>query len=116
MLATIAACSWETAKDPDALHRYPFRNCLIVILQEWKDKPFSAAILHAECLARLKHPRPTPLGGKPFEAIGTPVYFVMASNYRTPSIEICSLRHRQVKCIGLHGARDITIKGCPGNN
>lgn len=48
-------------------------------------------MLHAEVLARLKHPRPILINGKHFEARSTPVHFMMTSNYKAPSIEICRL-------------------------
>lgn len=46
-------------------------------------------MLHAEILARLKHPRPERRGGNRFEARTTPVHFMMTSNHRAPSIELC---------------------------
>lgn len=45
-------------------------------------------MLHAEVLARLKHPRPEMLNGKQFEARATPVHFMMTANHKAPSIEI----------------------------
>lgn len=45
-------------------------------------------MLHAEVLARLKHPRPIMLNGKHFEARSTPVHFMMTSNHKAPSIEM----------------------------
>lgn len=45
-------------------------------------------MLHAELLARLKHPRPILINGKQFEARSTPVHFMMTSNHRAPSIEM----------------------------
>lgn len=48
-------------------------------------------MLHAEILARLKHPRPILINGKQFEARSTPVHFMMTSNHKAPSIEICRL-------------------------
>lgn len=83
---TISASSWDAiAPDPG---RYSFTNALIEVLQEWRVKTFSAAMLHAEVLARLKHPRPILINGKHFEARSTPVHFMMTSNHRAPSIEI----------------------------
>lgn len=46
-------------------------------------------MLHAEVLARLKHPRPITINGKYFEARSTPVHFMMTANHKAPSIEIC---------------------------
>ena len=46
-------------------------------------------MLHAEVLARLKHPRPITINGKQFEARSTPVHFMMTSNHKAPSIELC---------------------------
>lgn len=45
-------------------------------------------MLHAEVLARLKHPRPITINGKYFEARSTPVHFMMTSNHKAPSIEM----------------------------
>ncbi|KAK5989104.1 hypothetical protein PT974_10602 [Cladobotryum mycophilum] len=83
---TISASSWDAiAPDPG---RYSFTNALIEVLQEWRLRVFSAAMLHAEVLARLKHPRPVTINGKHFEARSTPVHFMMTSNHKAPSIEI----------------------------
>ncbi|KAK3313434.1 hypothetical protein B0H66DRAFT_482999 [Apodospora peruviana] len=83
---TISASSWDAiAPDPG---RYSFTNALIEVLQEWRLRTFSAAMLHAEVLARLKHPRPILINGKHFEARTTPVHFMMTSNHKAPSIEI----------------------------
>lgn len=83
---TISASSWDAiAPDPG---RYSFTNALIEILGEWRLKIFSAAMLHAEVLARLKHPRPILINGKRFEARSTPVHFMMTSDHRVPSIEM----------------------------
>ncbi|KAK2050823.1 hypothetical protein LZ31DRAFT_561796 [Colletotrichum somersetense] len=84
---TISASSWDAiAPDPG---RYSFTNALIEVMQEWRLRAFSAAMLHAEVLARLKHPRPVTINGKLFEARSTPVHFMMTSNHKAPSIE-CS--------------------------
>ncbi|RYO84543.1 hypothetical protein DL766_004503 [Monosporascus sp. MC13-8B] len=89
---TISASSWDAiAPDPG---RYSFTSALIEVLQEWKDRTFSAAMVHAEVLARLKHPRPERRNGKHFEARSTPVHFMMTANHRAPSIEIS----RTVSC------------------
>lgn len=86
---TISASSWDAiAPDPG---RYSFTNALIEVLAEWRFKAFSAAMLHAEVLARLKHPRPILINGKRFEARATPVHFMMTSDYRAPSIEMTRL-------------------------
>lgn len=83
---TISASSWDAiAPDPG---RYSFTNALIEVLQEWKNRTYSAAMLHAETLARLKHPRPIMLNGKHFEARSTPVHFMMTANHKAPSIEM----------------------------
>lgn len=88
---TISASSWDAiAPDPG---RYSFTNALIEVLEEWRLRTFSAAMLHAEILARLKHPRPILINGKHFEARSTPVHFMMTSNHKAPSIEICRLVH-----------------------
>jgi hypothetical protein len=84
---TISASSWDAiAPNPG---RYSFTNAVIEVLQEWKNRTYSAAMLHAEVLARLKHPRPIMRNGKHFEARSTPVHFMMTSNHRAPSIEMC---------------------------
>lgn len=86
---TISASSWDAiAPDPG---RYSFTNALIEVLGEWRFKTFSAAMLHAEVLARLKHPRPILINGKRFEARATPVHFMMTSDHRAPSIEMTRL-------------------------
>ncbi|KAL2878288.1 hypothetical protein SGCOL_006540 [Colletotrichum sp. CLE4] len=83
---TISASSWDAiAPDPG---RYSFTNALIEVMQEWRLRTFSAAMLHAEVLARLKHPRPVTINGKVFEARSTPVHFMMTSNHKAPSIEL----------------------------
>ncbi|KAI1640202.1 hypothetical protein F4809DRAFT_648157 [Biscogniauxia mediterranea] len=83
---TISASSWDAiAPDPG---RYSFTSALIEILQQWRMRTFSAAMLHAEVLARLKHPRPIMLNGKQFEARSTPVHFMMTANHKAPSIEL----------------------------
>lgn len=83
---TISASSWDAiAPDPG---RYSFTNALIEVMQEWRHRAFSAAMLHAEVLARLKHPRPITINGKHFEARSTPVHFMMTSNHKAPSIEL----------------------------
>lgn len=84
---TISASSWDAiAPDPG---RYSFTSALIEVLVEWKNRTYSAAMLHAEILARLKHPRPIMHNGRRgFEARSTPVHFMMTSNHRAPSIEM----------------------------
>ncbi|KAI1131628.1 hypothetical protein F5Y10DRAFT_53224 [Nemania abortiva] len=84
---TISASSWDAiAPDPG---RYSFTSTLLEVLQEWRRKTFSVAMLHAEILARLKHPRPERRGGGRFEARTTPVHFMMTANHKAPSIELC---------------------------
>ncbi|KAH8895015.1 hypothetical protein GQ53DRAFT_74197 [Thozetella sp. PMI_491] len=95
---TISASSWDAiAPDPG---RYSFTNALIEVLTEWRIRSFSAAMLHAEILARLKHPRPILINGKQFEARSTPVHFMMTSNHKAPSIELSAIK--------LNGRRPIT--------
>lgn len=90
---TICASSWDAiAPNPGS---YSFTNCLIEVLEEWRGRTFSAAMLHAEILARLKHPRPILINGKHFEARATPVHFMLTSNHKAPSIEICKLLPRR---------------------
>ncbi|EGX89253.1 Rhodanese-like protein [Cordyceps militaris CM01] len=91
---TISASSWDAiAPDPG---RYSFTNALIEVLQEWRSRTFSAAMLHAEVLARLKHPRPITINGKLFEARSTPVHFMMTANHKAPSIELCNARQQKM--------------------
>ncbi|KAG5917851.1 hypothetical protein E4U42_007091 [Claviceps africana] len=83
---TISASSWDAiAPNPG---RFSFTEALIGVLQEWRMRTFSAAMLHAELLARLKHPRPITIDGKHFEARSTPVHFMMTANHKAPSIEL----------------------------
>ncbi|KAG5985388.1 hypothetical protein E4U55_003616 [Claviceps digitariae] len=90
---TISASSWDAiAPDPG---RYSFTNALIEVLQEWRMRTFSAAMLHAEVLARLKHPRPININGKHFEARSTPVHFMMTANHKAPSIELSRVLPRE---------------------
>ena len=54
---TIAACAFESqAPEPGTSS---FTHSLIDVLEDWVWRPvFSAAMLHAELLARLKHHKP----------------------------------------------------------
>ncbi|KAI0512639.1 hypothetical protein F5B22DRAFT_300049 [Xylaria bambusicola] len=91
---TISASSWDAiAPNPG---RYSFSATLLEVLQEWKRKTFSVAMLHAEILARLKHPRPERRNGGHFEARTTPVHFMMTANHRAPSIELCRINNDTV--------------------
>ncbi|KAI1368463.1 hypothetical protein F5Y08DRAFT_265514 [Xylaria arbuscula] len=84
---TISASSWDAvAPDPG---RYSFSATLLEVLQEWKRRTFSVAMLHAEILARLKHPRPERRNGGRIETRTTPVHFMMTANHKAPSIELC---------------------------
>ncbi|GAW11179.1 hypothetical protein ANO14919_005210 [Xylariales sp. No.14919] len=86
---TISASSWDAiAPNPG---RYSFTSTLLEVLQEWKRKTYSVAMLHAEILARLKHPRPERRNGNHFEARTTPVHFMMTANHKAPSIELCRI-------------------------
>ncbi|KAI1743999.1 hypothetical protein F4680DRAFT_408165 [Xylaria scruposa] len=88
---TISASSWDAiAPNPG---RYSFTSTLLEVLQEWKRKTFSVAMLHAEILARLKHPRPERHNGNRFEARTTPVHFMMTANHKAPSIELCRIHN-----------------------
>ncbi|KAK5627679.1 hypothetical protein RRF57_003394 [Xylaria bambusicola] len=91
---TISASSWDAiAPSPG---RYSFSATLLEVLQEWKRKTFSVAMLHAEILARLKHPRPERRNGSHFEERTTPVHFMMTANHRAPSIELCRINNDTV--------------------
>jgi len=86
---TVSASGWDAiAPDPG---RFSFTSTLIEVFQEWRRKAFSVAMLHAEILARLKHPRPERRNGGRFEERTTPVHFMMTANHKAPSIEICRL-------------------------
>lgn len=86
---TISASAWDAiAPDPG---RYSFTNVLIEVLSEWSHRTFSAAMLHAEILARLKHPRPIIINGRRFEARSTPVHFMMTADHKAASIEFSRL-------------------------
>ncbi|KAL7798597.1 hypothetical protein V8C43DRAFT_275778 [Trichoderma afarasin] len=96
---TISASSWDAiAPDPG---RYSFTNALIEVLQEWRHRVFSAAMLHAEVLARLKHPRPITINGKHFEARSTPVHFMMTANHKAPSIELSRTMPEEKRSLSL---------------
>lgn len=83
---TISASAWDAiAPEPG---RFSFTSCLIRVLSQWSDHPFSAVQLHGEILARLKHPRPRMDRGRLCETRSTPVHFMMTSNHKAPSIEI----------------------------
>jgi hypothetical protein len=129
---TISASSWDAiAPDPGS---YSFTNALIEVLQEWRHRAFSAAMLHAEVLARLKHPRPITINGKHFEARSTPVHFMMTANHRAPSIELSraqpvekrsmsapTIPHMDVEPVGGHvggpvgGVEAMELAGRAGN-
>ncbi|KAL7898505.1 hypothetical protein HDV63DRAFT_354201 [Trichoderma sp. SZMC 28014] len=129
---TISASSWDAiAPDPGS---YSFTNALIEVLQEWRHRAFSAAMLHAEVLARLKHPRPITINGKHFEARSTPVHFMMTANHKAPSIELSrtqpvekrsmsapTIPHMDVEPVGGHvggpvgGVAGMELAGRAGN-
>ncbi|KAK8093708.1 hypothetical protein PG997_000393 [Apiospora hydei] len=86
LIETISASAWDSAApDPGP---YSFTNALIEVLQEWKSKRFSASLLHAEILARLKQPRPISLNGSKVNPRPTPIHFVHTLDFSAPSIEI----------------------------
>ncbi|PHH62949.1 hypothetical protein CDD81_6582 [Ophiocordyceps australis] len=83
---TISASSWDAiAPEPGP---FSFTNVLIEVFHEWRLRIFSAAMLHAEVLARLKHPRPTQRDGTSRENRSTPVHVMMTANHKAPSIEL----------------------------
>ena len=89
---TISASSWDAiAPDPG---RYSFTSALIEVMSDWENRAFSAAMLHAEVLARLKHPRPELRNGRHYEARATPVHFMMTANHKKPSIELCKWKEQ----------------------
>ncbi|KAH7417952.1 hypothetical protein BKA64DRAFT_653228 [Cadophora sp. MPI-SDFR-AT-0126] len=84
---TIAACGFEAqAPEPGG---HSFTNVLIEVLEEWKHRHvFSAAMLHNELLARLRHHKPKKdMYGKVVESRRSPVYVVTTSNAKAVSIE-----------------------------
>jgi hypothetical protein len=89
MTEIIAACGWESiAPEPG---RFSFTDTLIKVLEEWIDRPFTAAMLHSEILSRLKHERPEMIGSRRVECRRTPIYIVSTSDLRACSIELSRL-------------------------
>ena len=87
---TIAACAFESrTTEPGS---FSFTSALIEVLEDWVWRPlFSAAMLHAEILARLKHPKPIrDRSGNISESRRSPVYVVTTTNPRAVSIELRS--------------------------
>lgn len=85
---TIGACAFESrAPEPGP---FSFTNTLIEVLDAWKQRPmFSAAMLHSEVLARLKHPRPQKdRPGRMAEFRRSPVYVVTTTDPLAVSIEL----------------------------
>ena len=77
---TIAACGWESiAAEPGP---FSFTNTLISVLDDWINRPFTAAMLHSELLSRLKHEKPVSVGNQRVERRRTPVYIVTTANIR----------------------------------
>jgi hypothetical protein len=86
MTETIAACGWESiAAEPG---RFSFTDALIRVLEEWINKPFTAAMLHSELLSRLKHEKPEVSGTQRIERRRTPIYIVTTSNLKACSIQM----------------------------
>ncbi|KAE9374104.1 hypothetical protein N431DRAFT_556511 [Stipitochalara longipes BDJ] len=88
---TIAACGWESiAPEPG---RFSFTSALIEVLDEWKGRTFSVAMLHSQILSVLKHERPELLGGtRRVECRRTPVYIMTTTNHQVPSITLSCLK------------------------
>lgn len=90
MTEIIAACGWESiAPEPG---RFSFTDTLIEVLEEWINRPFTAAMLHSEILSRLKHERPEMIGSQRRECRRTPIYIVSSSDLGACSIELSRLR------------------------
>jgi len=90
MTEIIAACGWESiAPEPG---RFSFTDTLIKVLEEWIDRPFTAAMLHSEILSRLKHERPEMIGNRRVECRRTPIYIVSTSDLSACSIELSRVR------------------------
>jgi hypothetical protein len=86
MTETIAACGWESiAAEPG---RFSFTDALIRVLEEWINKPFTAAMLHSELLSMLKHEKPEVSGTRRIERRRTPIYIVTTSNLKACSIQL----------------------------
>lgn len=89
IIETIAACGWESiAAEPG---RFSFTDTLIKVLEEWINRPFTAAMLHSEILSRLKHERPERMGSQPIERRRTPVYIVTTADVKACSIQLSKL-------------------------
>jgi hypothetical protein len=86
MTETIAACGWESvAAEPG---RFSFTDALIRVLEEWINKPFTAAMLHSELLSMLKHEKSEVSGTRRIERRRTPIYISTTSNLKACSIQL----------------------------
>jgi len=89
MTETIAACGWESiAAEPG---RFSFTDALIRVLEEWINRPFTAAMLHSELLSRLKHEKPEVSGTRRIERRRTPIYIVTTSDLKACSIQLARM-------------------------
>jgi hypothetical protein len=89
IIETIAACGWESiAAEPG---RFSFTDTLIKVLEEWVNKPFTAAMLHSEILVRLKHEKPELLDSRPIERRRTPIYIVTTADVNASSVQLSKL-------------------------
>jgi hypothetical protein len=80
MTEPIAACSWESiAAEPG---RFSFTDALIRVLEEWINKPFTAAMLHE---------KPEVSEARRIERRRTPIYIVTTSNLKACSIQLSKI-------------------------
>lgn len=87
VLETIAACGFESRAP--APGRFSFTSTLIEVLDEWKDRTYSAAHLHSELLFRMKHERPAKgRHTRIFEWRSTPIHITSTGNPHAVSIEL----------------------------
>ena len=91
VIETIAACGFETwAPGPG---RHSFTNALISVLDDWMTRSsFSAAMLHSEVLAVVKHDKPERRKWKDSQKVEmrkTPIYILTSNDPKSMSIELC---------------------------
>jgi hypothetical protein len=103
---TLAACGWESiAPEPG---RWSFTYTLVEILQEWINRPFTAAMLHSELLSRLKHEKPEIYRNQPVERRRTPIYIVTTTDLKACSIQLSRLAPASIS--PTHGSEN-TLEG-----
>ncbi|KAF4631579.1 hypothetical protein G7Y89_g6555 [Cudoniella acicularis] len=94
IIETIAACGAEEWSPGPGRHL--FTHALISVLEDWITRPsFSAAMLHSELLAAIKHEKPERRKWKDLQRMQdrrTPVYIFSASDPKVLSIELATRR------------------------